>query len=91
MAAGNAQACHAKKIAIGLRLYPCNCFSQTRLLSERGSSDSDQNRPSSIRLSMEQGIFIKIVFEGALNPTQTYRKLINHYGSSALSYPSVTY
>ena len=40
---------------------------------------------------MEQRVFIKIAFEDGLAALETHRKLVEHYGGEALSYPSVTY
>jgi hypothetical protein len=40
---------------------------------------------------MEQGVFIKLAFEDGLETLETHRKLVEHSGREALSYPSVTY
>jgi hypothetical protein len=40
---------------------------------------------------MEQRIFIKLAFEYGANVSQTYRKLVDHSGSDALSHSGVTY
>jgi hypothetical protein len=39
---------------------------------------------------MEQRVLIKIAFEDGLEALDTHRKLVEHYGREALSYPNVT-
>jgi hypothetical protein len=40
---------------------------------------------------MEQRVFRKIAFQDGLEALETHRKLVEHSGREALSYPSVTY